>query len=137
MTRLAVIGILTSIACSAYGQTANGQPAFEVASIKPVPPPEPGRPIAFGSPPGSNDPGRYTCNFCNLSMLITQAYGVQSYQLSAPVSLDDQRFDITAKILEGSPRGQIMLMLESLLGAFSVGNPSRNERSAGVRVDSR
>ena len=115
MTRLAAGAVLISFACSGFGQTANEQPAFEVASIKLVPPPEPGKPIAFGSAPANNDPGRYNCNFCNLSMLITQAYGIQRYQLSAPVSLDDQRFDITAKIPQGTPRGQVMLMLHNLL----------------------
>jgi len=115
MMRLAAGAVLMSFACNAYGQTADGQPAFEVASIKVAPPPAPGRPIAFGSPPGSNDPGLYTCNFCNLSMLITQVYGVHRYQLSGPIWLDSERFNITAKIPQGAGREQVKPMLQNLL----------------------
>jgi uncharacterized protein (TIGR03435 family) len=106
------------MACgAAHAQTKDGQPAFEVASIKPAGPPEAmGRVLIFGSKggPGTNDPGRYQCNSCDLKFLITQAYGLEPYQLSIPSSMD-ARFEITAKVPEGATKDQLNLMLQNLL----------------------
>ena len=104
-------------------QTPDGQPSFEVATIKPAPPPA----VIKGSGdrvvmrmgsrggPGSDDPGRYTCNSCNLQMLMVQAYGVESYQLTIPSSMENERFDISAKVPEGATKDQFNLMLQNLL----------------------
>jgi uncharacterized protein (TIGR03435 family) len=126
MTRQFPIAIVTAIACMTCsqiaGQTPNGQPSFEVASIKPAAPPQQapgGRGVIMmmGSRggPGTNDPGRYQCNNCNLQMLMIQAYGVESYQLSIPSSLAGERYEITAKVPEGTTKDQFQLMLQNLL----------------------
>jgi uncharacterized protein (TIGR03435 family) len=126
MTRLFPIAIVTAIACMTCsqiaGQTPNGQPSFEVASIKPAAPPQMapggrGTIMMMGSRggPGSPDPGRYQCNNCNLQMLMIQAYGVESYQLSIPSSLAGERYEITAKVPEGTTKDQFKLMLQNLL----------------------
>jgi uncharacterized protein (TIGR03435 family) len=65
--------------------------------------------------PGTKDPGLFSCNNCNLSMLITQAYNIKSYQLSLPGSLDTDRFDISAKVPDGATKEQFRLMLQNLL----------------------
>jgi len=105
--------ILIGFTCGlASAQTPNGQPSFEVASIKPAPPPEAGKRIAVGSPPS---PGRYACAFCSLRMLIVQAYGIVGYQLTAPDWLDSERFNISAKMPDGTPKEQMQLMLQNLL----------------------
>jgi uncharacterized protein (TIGR03435 family) len=50
-----------------------------------------------------------------LGYLITQAYGVKSYQISGPEWMNSDRFDITAKMPDGATREQIPQMLQSLL----------------------
>lgn len=108
---------------TAHGQTPDGQPSFEVATVKQAPPPAAIKGsgdrvvMMMGSRggPGTNDPGRYTCNNCNLQMLMVQAYGVESYQLTIPGSMDSERFEISAKVPEGTTKEQFNLMLQNLL----------------------
>lgn len=56
--------------------------------------------------PGTNDPGRFTCENCNLVNLVTTAYAIRGYQLIAPAWLSEQRFDLAAKISEGTTKEQ-------------------------------
>jgi len=93
-----------------YGQN------FEVASVKPSPPPGPGnssRLVRGG--PGSTDPGSATLTNMDLFSLVTMAYDVQSYQLSGPDWMHGARFDIAAKVPPGATREQYRLMLQHLL----------------------
>src|ERR1700684_3189218 len=102
MLRNALTGfILTASVCLglADGQTGDSQPAFEVASVKPSPPPGPnrsdrsvGRRVRGG--PGSSDPGEATLTNIDLFSLVTMAYDVKAYQLSGPGWLDTAMFDI-------------------------------------------
>jgi uncharacterized protein (TIGR03435 family) len=126
MTRLVTGAILITIgwgyARTAHAQNPDGQPSFEVATVKPSPPPAAIKGtdrvmVMMGSRggPGTNDPGRYTCNNCNLKMLMVQAYGVESYQLTIPSSMDNERFDISAKVPEGTTKDQFNVMLQNLL----------------------
>ncbi len=110
-----LIGFVSGVA---HAQTADGPPAFDAASIKPAPPPTPGRGMFMGmnGGPGTKDPGLYRCNNCNLMMLIMQAYDIKQYQLSAPGSMDAAgRFDITAKVPAGATKEQFRLMLQNML----------------------
>lgn len=114
-----VLGFVFSIAAlgqSALGQTALGQ-TFDVASIKPAPPPTGGgmRRVGSSGGPGTKDPGLFTCTGCTVSMLVTQAYDLKRYQLSAPASLDEDRFNITARVPDGATKEQFRLMLQNLL----------------------
>jgi uncharacterized protein (TIGR03435 family) len=101
---------------SAYAQTAP-KLEFEVASIKPSPPP----PAGVGSVvfcrggPGTNDPGLYTCGNINLSALIGTAYRVPYYRLSAPDWMQMTRFDVRAVVPEGTTKEQFTTMLQNLL----------------------
>jgi uncharacterized protein (TIGR03435 family) len=107
--------MLTGFAClTAYGQAPS--PTFDVASIKPAPPPEGGRMMmGMRGGPGTKDPGLYSCNNCNLSMLLMQAYNIKHYQLSLPSSLETERFNISAKVPDGTTKEQFRLMLQNLL----------------------
>lgn len=100
-----------------YGQTPDGQPSFDVASIRVAPPIGSGRSFMIGMSggPGTPDPGRYECNSCNLSMLMTAAYDVAGYQISMPSALKDAIFEINAKVPEGATKEQFRLMLQNLL----------------------
>jgi len=101
----------------AYAQSA-AKPEFEVASIKPSPPP-PSAGIGFAvgcrGGPGTNDPGLFICeNYSHLNMVL-HAYSVEYYQLSAPDWMLTTRFDLRATVPEGATKEQLPLMLQSLL----------------------
>ncbi len=98
------------------GQSANSQPALEVASIKPSPPPPPtGMMVGRFGCPGTNDPSRVTFRNFDLSGLVVVAYGIEYFQLSAPDWLRDDRFDVVAKLPDGATKEQFQLMLQNLL----------------------
>src|ERR1039458_3797708 len=99
----------------APAQTADA-PAFEVASVKPSPPPRPGQYGALvRGGPGSSDPGMATFENFDMLSLVTMAYGIPSYRLSGPDWLSTTRFEIAAKIPPGATREQYRLMLQGLL----------------------
>ncbi|HLH19143.1 MAG TPA: TIGR03435 family protein [Bryobacteraceae bacterium] len=101
-------------------QPADAGPAFEVASVKAAPPPEPNRvfsPRSTGVPgqPGNQDPGRFTAEDYSIPNLITMAYGIEHYRLSAPPDLNRAIFNIQAKMPPDTTREQFRLMLQNLL----------------------
>jgi uncharacterized protein (TIGR03435 family) len=109
------------ILASAAAQTPDASPRFEVASIKPSPPPEGGR-MRFRSDggPGTDDPGLFTCERCSVSSLLLKAFDIQTFQLSGPDWLQSPmmqatQFNISAKIPEGSTKEQFHLMMRNLL----------------------
>lgn len=107
--------ILVLAAALAPAQTP-GSPAFEVATIKLAAPMGMGRMmIGTRGGPGTQDPGRFTCNNCNLSMLISTAYDINYVQISGPSWLDSQRFDVVAKVPQGATKEQFRVMMQNLL----------------------
>jgi len=87
-----------------------------VASIKPSPPPEGGGfTVRCSGGPGSKDPTLFTCENMSLSNLVTRAYELNHYQLSAPDWLAQQRFEISARVPEGVTREEFNGMLQDLL----------------------
>src|SRR5690242_19005535 len=105
----ATVFVFTS--CGAFCQTGGKVPEFEVASIKPAPPPtSPGLRIRMGGDPGRVD-------YCSVSLkdMIRQAYQVKDYQISGPDWLDSTRFNVVAKVPPDAPREQNLLMWQSLL----------------------
>ena len=92
-------------------QTAPARLEFEVASIKP------------SAPPGTMqvkiglhiDGAQVHCNFLSLKDYIRMAYRVKDYQIVGPEWMASQRFDIAAKLPEGSNRDQVPDMLKALL----------------------
>ena len=122
--RAAVCGTLGCAILSA--QTPAPQPRFEVASIKPAANDE-----TAGGPsarmreimrdnrlPGAismASPGRVNLEKLALLDLIAAAYRVRTSQVSGPVWMSDEDFDIEAKVPEGTPKEQLNAMLQSLL----------------------
>ncbi|MEP6716303.1 MAG: TIGR03435 family protein, partial [Terriglobia bacterium] len=105
-----ICGLIFAISALAEG------PVFDAASIKPAPPPLGGMMrVGTSGGPGTSDPGLFKCMNCSISMLITQAYDIQRYQLTGPSSIDGDRFDINAKVPEGATKDQFRLMLQNLL----------------------
>jgi uncharacterized protein (TIGR03435 family) len=116
---LFLAALLALAAIDLSGQTA--PPQFEAASIKPSGPFVPGNMrIRMTGGPGTGDPGRVIFEKYVLSDLIEIAYDIKHYQLSGPdwlinSGVDSPRFDITAKLPEGTTKEQYRLMLRNLL----------------------
>jgi uncharacterized protein (TIGR03435 family) len=104
---------------SALAQSPPNLPAFEVASVKPSPPPDPAKRMYVGmrGGPGTDDPGRATFQNFTLSNLVNVAFATDPnhVSVSAPNGLGSQMFDIAVKIPDGTTREQFQLMLQNLL----------------------
>lgn len=114
--RAAVCFVLT--AAAAFGQT---KPSFEVATIKPSAPIDPVK-LAATLQAGGKMPIGATIDsqsaeylYLDLKSLITYAYGVKPYQISGPDWMQTTRFDIVAKMPEGSKKEDASKMLQTLL----------------------
>jgi uncharacterized protein (TIGR03435 family) len=91
---------------------------FEVASIKPSPPPDgQGRTVGCIGGPGNGDPGLLTCRNMNLANLVSTAYKLSYYQLSAPDWMKDPfaTFDLNARVPEGATKDDFNVMMQNLL----------------------
>jgi uncharacterized protein (TIGR03435 family) len=94
----------------AWGQSANAFPSFEVASIKPSPPPD-GQGFTQGC---RSDPGRITCTHITATNLFEMAYRIDSFQLSG-IGTNLGRFEIAVTVPAGATKEQIQLMWRNLL----------------------
>jgi uncharacterized protein (TIGR03435 family) len=104
-------GVALLTAGAVFGQTPPAAPAFEVASVKPAPPPTPGMiKVQMGG-----DPGMVDYKNVSLKTVIARAYAMKEYQISGPDWLEAARFDILAKVPPNTPKGQIPPMLQNLL----------------------
>jgi uncharacterized protein (TIGR03435 family) len=114
------LGLLLA-AGAAFGQTAVSTPAFEVATVKPSPPPDMAKlaeQMRAGKMPrlGAHVEGsqaEYT--YMSLRELITVAYMVKPFQIAGPPWLATERFDIVAKMPEGASKDDAPRMLQALL----------------------
>lgn len=98
---------LTMIACSIAAAQQ-----FEVASIKPVLPDEYRGGTSGG--PGTKDPGLFSGQI-DLASLVVVAYDLPWYRYSGPDWMRTTRFNISAKIPEGTTKEQFKLMQQNLL----------------------
>jgi uncharacterized protein (TIGR03435 family) len=84
---------------------------FEVASIKPSAPSSQGQAIAGLHIDGAMV--RYSA--LSLKLYLGMAYGLENYEISTPDWMASERWDITAKLADGSDPKQIPKMLQALL----------------------
>jgi uncharacterized protein (TIGR03435 family) len=110
MQRILLAAILATVAA---GQSTAPLPEFEVASVKPTPPPDPAArsetsTVRLGS-------GRVTAENATLKMILIKAYGVKDYQIQGPDWIFTERYNIQAKAPAGAPDSQLPLMLQRLL----------------------
>jgi uncharacterized protein (TIGR03435 family) len=116
LRKITICLALTAIA--AFAQT---KPAFEVATIKPSPPMDPAK-IAAALQAGGKMPVGANVEFLraeylylDLRSLLSYAYGVKPYQITGPDWMATERFDIVAKMPEGSKKADAPKMLQTLL----------------------
>lgn len=91
-------------------QTPGSGTVFEVASVRRSPPDSSDFQRSWGQ--GS---GRVVLRRVSLHFLIREAYGLHDYQISGPDWLKVELYDILASAPAGTPRSQILRMLQSLL----------------------
>lgn len=108
---------LAFAAISAFGQS---KPAFEVATVKPAAPLDQAKMLAAiqggKMPVGAEvDNRRAEFKYLDLKSLISYAYGVKPFQITGPDWMSTTRFDILAKMPEGSTKSDAAKMLQSLL----------------------
>jgi uncharacterized protein (TIGR03435 family) len=105
------------LAGAAFAQDAAGPLAFEVATVKPSEPITAAS-IRSGKMPhlGQRVSGsRVEIGNVTIADLIRIAYRVQPYQVTAPDWMSKDRFDIVAKMPNGTPKDQVPEMLQALL----------------------
>jgi uncharacterized protein (TIGR03435 family) len=90
---------------------------FEVASIKPAPPIAPGQMMMVRSRggPGTNDPELFTCENYRLKSIVSRAYDIPEYRITAPDWMDSAMFNVSARIPKGANKEQFLKMLQNLL----------------------
>jgi uncharacterized protein (TIGR03435 family) len=106
--------ILLTLLPAAYGERAT----FDVAAIKPASQSVQGGLLYFGchGGPGTQDPGRWTCENITLANLVVTAFELKPYQFQTWYSrLENERFSVTAKIPEGATKEQFRQMQQNLL----------------------
>jgi len=102
------------------GSQASAQPddpkiVFEAASVKPFPEGQPIQMSGCTGGPGSDDPGRITCEYVTLKMLVMRAYQVKAQEVFGPGLLESARFNILAKLPSGAAKEQVPIMFRNLL----------------------
>jgi uncharacterized protein (TIGR03435 family) len=109
------------LALSAVAAFAQTKPAFEVATIKPSPPMDQAKMVAALQSGGKLPVGATITAqsaeylYLDLRSLLTYAYGVKPYQVTGPEWMQNTRFDIVAKMPEGSTKADASKMLRTLL----------------------
>jgi uncharacterized protein (TIGR03435 family) len=112
-----IVALAFVACCPAFSQQTGPQLTFEVASVKPSPPPELGvrRRIGCRGGPGDDDPGLFRCDNASAASLVRNAHRLETYQLSAPDWMESMLFDISARVPPGITRDQLRTMLQNLL----------------------
>jgi len=105
--RSTLLVVALSSAAFAQGQA---KLEFEVASIRPSAPPQPGRPVNMRI-----DGSQVHFTAFALKDMLVAAYNVKIYQVSGPDWIGSERYDVSAKLPEGTKRDQVAQMLQSLL----------------------
>src|SRR5947208_333827 len=101
---------------TAYSQTPAELPSFEVASVRQsIVDPMAGIRVRASGGPGSKDPTRFTAENFDLSNLVTTAYGIKHWQLSAPAVQGREMFNVVATMPEGTTKEHFQLMMQRLL----------------------
>ena len=89
---------------------------FEVASIKPTPPPDGGpRVIGTRGGPGSSDPTRVRLMSMSVVALVSEAWDMSALRISGPAWTGEDTFEIVATMAPGTTKEQYRVMLRNLL----------------------
>ncbi len=87
---------------------------FEAASVKPAPASNNGR-FSMSGGPGTSDPGFLRYSNIPLKRVLILAFDAKPWQIIGPDWLNSLRFDISARVPEGTTKEQSVVMLRNLL----------------------
>jgi uncharacterized protein (TIGR03435 family) len=112
---------ISCVLCSSIFAQTPAKPAFEVASIKPLPPLmtymqdiQSGK-LDLQKLVTTIDGARVDIGAATLSELLMRAYALKQYQIVGPDWMPSQLFEIHAKLPEGASKEQVPAMLQTLL----------------------
>jgi uncharacterized protein (TIGR03435 family) len=88
--------------------------SFDAASVRPGPPANTGRFTMTGGP-GTGDPTFLRYTNVPLKQVLMTAYDMKYWQITGPDWLNTLRFDITARLPEGTTKEQSLAMMRNLL----------------------
>jgi uncharacterized protein (TIGR03435 family) len=109
------LAILLLVAWSSYAQPS-GSVEFDVASIRPSAPAVGGlMTVGCSGGPGTRDPGLFTCQNMTLSNLVTDAWRIDFFRLTAPDWMNSVRFDLRATIPPNTTAEQFHSMLQNMV----------------------
>ena len=112
-----IVGLCLFTAVRAVGQTgsppASPVSAFEVASVKVAADPK-GMTLTKGGP-DTPSPTQWSGTNWSLDFLVTRAWHLSQSQISGPASMEDTRYDITARVPPNASPDDFNLMLQTLL----------------------
>jgi uncharacterized protein (TIGR03435 family) len=114
-TRIVSLAALLLLGCATWSaETPEAAPGFEFADVHPAPKPTTPTGQFMRNSPVRN--GRYQIHTASLLDLIRLAWGYDADNiLGGPPSIDFQRFEIGAKVADGTPPETLKLMLQTLL----------------------
>ncbi|HTX34091.1 MAG TPA: TIGR03435 family protein [Bryobacteraceae bacterium] len=113
--RATVLTIALLASSAAWAQPA-GKVEFEVVSIKPSPPPVGGGfMVSCSGGPETKDPTLFTCQNMSLTNLISRAYEMPYYRVTAADWMEQTRFHLNARVPAGATKAQLDLMLQDML----------------------
>jgi uncharacterized protein (TIGR03435 family) len=115
--------IALSVTCAVSPLTVKGQPKFETASVKRM---------DCGVIHNSLGPGTVVLRGDPLKVVLMQAFKVKPYQIAGPVWLDEDCFEIVAKMPEGCTSGELPAMLQALLVEWFRFASHREDRPSPV-----
>jgi uncharacterized protein (TIGR03435 family) len=102
-------------ACAGLWAQTTGA-TFEVATVKPSPPNGGGGFVrGCKGGPGSGDPELWRCTNATIAMLVTRAYDIKHYQLTAPEWMANTNYEISAKLTHDATNEQFREMIRNLL----------------------
>ena len=107
-----VAAVFLPITLFLYNSRAQTVPEFEVASIKPSPAVMSGDTFTVQM---GGDPAFQDFTHVSLRSLVVDAYEIKEYELSGPDWMDAIRFDVHAKMPDGSSEKQVPAMMQKLL----------------------
>ncbi len=120
------------LSAAAFAQTS---PAFEAASVRPVAKSSDPFGNATRGGPGSSDPERLMYKQVDFAFLLRKAFGVKKLSIDGPAWINQDTYDIDAKIPPGTSEEQFELMFQNLLKErFDLKAHRENRQVAGYQL---
>jgi uncharacterized protein (TIGR03435 family) len=116
---VSIAGLLMATA-AAFGQAPASKLVFDVASVRPSPPPDMQKMMAdlqTGKKPESVhiEGSRATFVYMSVKQLIAYAYKLRAYEVTGPDWMITDRFEIVARMPDGTTKDDVPAMLQALL----------------------